>query len=124
MSRTRKTKPVFARLRAREIPLKEWHNCDRLNRECDLPEKPQPYSRRTLCEWVPRSYDGLFGRSRGERDDAREDRRTARRRGRRVITEELELAQQPDYCTCPCHRGPDHCAICTNDYADLCYDGQ
>lgn len=25
---------------------------------------------------------------------------------------------------CPCRYDPDHCAICDNDYADLCADPQ
>lgn len=24
-------------------------------------------------------------------------------------------------CPCPCHHDPDHCAVCDNDYADLCH---
>lgn len=23
-------------------------------------------------------------------------------------------------CACPCHKDPDHCAICDNDYSNLC----
>lgn len=46
------------------------------------------------------------------------ERRLRQREAAREIADETGPA--PDHCECPCHHGPDCCAICTNDYADLC----
>lgn len=90
MSGTNKEKPVFARLRSKEIPVREYHMCSLPGWPCDLPEKPQHGSAGwTRCSWEPVTYKGLFSRSKGEQDDARQDRRRTRRRRRASISEGL-----------------------------------
>jgi hypothetical protein len=90
VSGTRKTNPVFARLRSRDLKPIEHHMCAQLGKPCDLPAQPPHNSERwTRCTWEPDygRIPNLWGRSRGEQFEARRDRRKARRRGRRSIAE-------------------------------------